>query len=168
MLKFIIAAAPRSGTAWCANWLSGEKLCLHDPMWDHHYEDLNGLGNVWGIACTGIAYFHDWVNRQSCPKLILHRPRAEIDCALAQIGLPPVSSELIASLWQIHGCHIDWRDLFNEKEAAKIHSFLNMGAFRADRYELLRNFRVTSEFHQRRQNPMVVERLAAELEGQKR
>src|SRR5277367_447054 len=114
-LKFIIAAAPRSATAWAANWLSTEKVhCIHDPLWDYFYDDLNTIeipGKEVGIACTGMGFFSDWVNLQPCPKVILHRPRDEIAMSTAAIGLPAPHPRMYAGLWQIQGMHVAWTEL---------------------------------------------------------
>lgn len=161
----MVIGAPRSGTAWAANWLSGLRLCLHDPLWDYHYTELDHLPAVMAIACTGIAYFHGWVNDHPCPKVILHRPKAEIDVTLRRIGLPPVEQRLLDCLWKVKGYHVPWTDLFDGKGAVKIHEALRLGAFNCERHQMLRNFHVTENWRQRRQNPAVWNRLKAEIEA---
>jgi hypothetical protein len=165
MLKFMVIGAPRSGTAWAANWLSAEgRLCLHDPLWDHHYDDLDDLPHVQGIACTGIAYFPEWVNAHKCPKVILHRDKADIDCSLAQMGLPEVPQRLVDNLELCRGLHVPWHYLFSSKTAFQINLFLKLGAFDAQRFEMLRHMKVTSNWPQRKAhaNPAALARFRLE------
>jgi hypothetical protein len=151
MLRFMVLGAPRSGTAWVANWLSiPGRVCLHDPLWDHHYPELDNLPHVWGIACTALAYLPEWVNAHQCPKVILHRSKAEIDCALAQFGLPEVPQRLLDCLWMCQGLHTEWTDLFTPYGAKEIHEHLEVGAFDLERWEMLRHLIVTSHWQQRR------------------
>jgi hypothetical protein len=146
----MVLGAPRSGTAWAANWLSiPGHMCVHDPLWDHPLEALDALPHVWGIACTAIGWFPDWVNAHPCPKVILHRPKGEIDCALAQIGLPEVPQRLMDCLDLCHGLHVNWTDLFTEEGAQAIHEHLEVGAFDVYRWAMLRYLNVTSNWRQR-------------------
>jgi hypothetical protein len=167
MRRFMVISAPRSGSAWCANWLSTETVhTRHDPLWDTGYWDFDSTcvpGKRNGIACTGIAYFHQWVNTRPCPKVILHRPIEEIDASLAQLGLPAVNPRLLDNLWEIVGLHVEWSDLFKPLEAVKIHDWLRLGAFNRERYDMLRHLKVTSNYWERVQNPAVARRLQAEM-----
>lgn len=163
MLRFMVLGAPRSGTAWAANWLSGLRLCLHDPLWDHHYSELDSLPHAWGVSCTGLPYFHEWVNAHPCPKVILHRPRAEIDQALASERLGPVSKLLMDGLWKCQGLHVDWGNLFDPAGAVEIHEHLRLGAINLERYEMLRRFKISENWRERVQNPEVWQRLSREM-----
>lgn len=159
----MVIGAPRSGTAWASNWLSTDTIeCLHDPLWDHHYRDLDEIKipfKLVGIACTGMGYFPDWVNAHPCPKVILHRPKPQIDASLEKIGLPPCPDKLILGLWAIAGLHIPWTDLFERKSAIKVIAHLGLGAFQEQRWARLKDMRVTAIYTNRRQNPAVMERL---------
>ena len=163
MLRFMVIGAPRSGTAWCANWLShGAQLCLHDPLWDRHYTDLDAIEHPrLGVACTGMAEFHSWVNKHPCPKVILHRTPALVNESLRKMGLPDYPPERFADLWKIHGLHAQWTDLFNEN-AVDIHLHLKLGPIDLDRWQMLRYLNITEDYTKRKQNPAVWARLQQE------
>jgi hypothetical protein len=163
MLRFMVIGAPRSGTAWAANWLTSDGyLCLHDPLWDHHYGDLDQFSDPkTGISCTGIAYFPDWVNQHPARKVILHRPRHEVQASLDALGLPPCPQKLFDNLWQIRGLHVEWRSLFT-LEAAGIHKHLRLGYFDPIRWKMLKDMRITANYQKRKQNPEVWARIQAE------
>jgi hypothetical protein len=166
LLKFLVIAAPRSGTAWVSNWLTTDKVeCLHDPMWDTHFRDLDALeipGKEIGVACTGLGWFPDWVNEHPAPKVILHRPKWEIDASLQKIGLPVCPRELLAGLWRIQGLHVPTYTLFDHRGASDIHMHLGLGPFDYRRWQRLKDMRVTVIPNRRRQNPDVMERLTRE------
>lgn len=163
MIKFMVLGAPRSGTAWAANWLStGSQVCLHDPLWDTHYTDLDAIEHPHlGIACTGLSLFHSWVNKHPCPKVILHRTPALVNDSLARMGLPVCPAELFASLWKVDGLHAQWTDLFNDN-AIDIHLHLRLGPFDTERWKMLRYLNVTEDYTKRQQNPLVWEQLQRE------
>jgi hypothetical protein len=163
MLRFMIVGAPRSGTAWAANYFTARGiLCMHDPLWDFHYADLDHLGDEnLGISCTGIAYFPDWVNEHPCPKVILHRPRHEVQASLEKLGLPPCPPRLFDNLWRIHGMHVTWQSLFN-RDMRLIHSHLQIEDTDFSRWSMLKDMRVTANYQARKQNPDVLKRLKAE------
>jgi hypothetical protein len=162
----MVIGAPRSGTAWAANWLStGEQLCLHDPLWDRHYTEFDAIEHPrLGIACTAMARFHPWVNKHPAPKVILHRTPDLVNDSLVRLGLPPCPQQLFLDLWKIRGLHVEWTDLFNEN-AANLHAHLKLGPFDAARHGLLRDMRITANWQerQRRQNPEVVARIVKEM-----
>jgi hypothetical protein len=162
----MVIGAPRSGTAWASNWLSsGGQLCLHDPLWDHHFEDLDKLTHPnLGIACTGIAFFHQWLNKHPAPKVILHRPREEVNTSLAKIGLGPCPEELFEALWEVQGYHCEWTNLF-DPAAVSIHQYLKIGPFDVDRWRALQYLNVTEEYTKRRQDPKVMARIQASPRG---
>jgi hypothetical protein len=159
----MVIGAPRSGTAWASNWLTTDTVeCLHDPLWDYHYRDLDAitipLKSV-AIACTGMGYFADWANRHQCPKVILHRPKHEIDASLEELGLPPCPERLIHGLWRLEGKHVRWTELFDYSSAFAIHEWLGLGALDVRRWKYLKDMRVTAIHNNRRQDPAVMERL---------
>lgn len=162
MIRFMVLAAPRSGTAWAANWLNdGQVRCLHDPMWDDHYADLDQKYPGFGIACTGIALFHEWVNAHPAPKVILHRPRDEVNASLAGEGLPRCPPLLFKALEQIKGLHVPWTDLFRNARPIWDH-LLPPLSMNGRRHAFLCTMRVTAHWRARVQNPNVINRLRAE------
>jgi hypothetical protein len=154
MLRFMVLSAPRSGSAWCANWLSGgTTLCLHDPLWDHDYRELDAMaakhGDM-GVACTGLGLMPEWVNAHPCPKVILHRSPDEVKASLAAIGLPWPDPALFRKLWEIDGLHVQWSDLFTDP--GPIHWHLRRGGVDFARHKMLRSMRVTSKWAERSAN----------------
>jgi hypothetical protein len=88
----MVLGGPRSGTTWAANWLTTDTtICLHDPLLEYTIERLQRLtfpgGQSLGISCTSAMLYPDWVNAQRCPKVVLHRPIAEINRSLRELGL---------------------------------------------------------------------------------
>lgn len=166
MIKFMVIAAPRSGTAWAANWLTnGSNHCIHDPLFDHHYGDLDRLeypGKTLGIACTGLALFAEWVNQHPAPKVILHRDRTEVNAACRALGFPPCPKEIFRGLARIRGFHVEWQSLFNPAHARDIQEHLLIDPFDGVRHEMLCRLNVTRDLKQLRQNPEVLTKLRAE------
>ena len=161
-MKFMILGAPRSGTAWTANWLSWPNhLCLHDPLWDSHYLDLDLL-NIAGVSCTGLGYFPKWVNRHPAKKVILRRDPAEVNSSLRRLGLAPVPMAYFESLASVQGLHVLWSDLFKQDWAMKVWLELGLGTFDTVRWDQARKMRVTSIIGSRKQNMAVMRRLKAE------
>lgn len=162
----MVLGAPRSGTAWAANWLSTDRtLCLHDPLFKHHYSDLEHIQTRkrLGIACTGSALFPDWVLHHPAPKLILHRNFDEINCSLDRVGLPG-----LPPLWytgvldQIDGLHVDWQELFHNPEPIWSHLLPDI-PFDAERHAMLRELEVQIRYEGVDVNPTAVRRLMREL-----
>lgn len=168
MIEFMVIGAPRSGTAWAANWLTNEwNHCIHDPLWDHHYADLDKLhplypGKTLGISCTGIALWPAWLNEHPATKVILHRPPAEVNESCRKLGYPPCPTQLFRGLLQIRGFHVEWRSLFDSDHARDIHNHLVVEPFDGVRHDMLRALTVTANVKLRKQNPEVLERLRAE------
>jgi len=162
MMRFFVIGAPRSGTAWCANWLTDNGIvCHHDPLWDYHYSQFDDLPGENGIACTGMALFPDWLNNHPAPKVILHRAPWEIQASLQALGFPSCKQVLFDNLWRVRGMHVDWRWLFS-RNAIEIHRHLKIGEMNMRRWNMLKDMRVTANYWQRKQNPHVLERLIAE------
>lgn len=151
----MLLAAPRSGTAWAANYFTQQvTLCLHDPLWDIDYRELDAyaadsLYAEVGIACTGLALQTDFVNAHPAPKVILHRPREEVSVSLHAIGLPPCAHTLYASLWKVNGLHVEWTELFSNPKP--ICEYLGQH-FDQERHKMLRSMRVTSKWTERAAN----------------
>ena len=153
MVRFMVIAAPRSGTAWCANWLSdGTYLALHDPLWDHHYRDLDKIaGPKTGVCCTGLGYVPEWVNQHPAPKVILHRAPNEVNNSLETLGLPTCPQKLFDNLWKIDGLHVHWTNLFGP-DAELLHRHLKIGDFDPVRWSMLRDMEVTAKWQNRRRH----------------
>lgn len=166
MIKFMVIAAPRSGTAWAANWLTnGSNHCIHDPLFDHHYGDLDSLelpGKDIGIACTGLALWPDWVNEHPATKVIVHRPSDEVNEACRKLGFPVVPPALFRGLKKLRGFHVNWTSLFIESHARDIQEHLVIDPFDAVRHQFLCGLNVTRDLKQLHQNPEVLAKLRAE------
>lgn len=146
MVEFMVLAAPRSGTTWVSNWLTTDKtLCLHDPLWTHHYSDLDKINSnkVLGVACTGLYMFPEYVNSHPARKVILHRDEKEINESLKAIGLPELSN-IERDLNKIDGLHFDWRSVFDEP--ARIYEFLTGLKFDPERHEILKTIEMQPNF----------------------
>lgn len=146
MVEFMVLAAPRSGTTWASNWLTTDKtLCLHDPLWTHHYSDLDNINSkkILGVACTGLYKFPDFVNNHPARKIILHRDEQEINDSLNAIGLPSLANTE-RDLNMIAGWHIDWKQIFTEPKT--IYEFLTGLEFDEERHELLKEIEMQPNF----------------------
>lgn len=146
MLEFMVIAAPRSGTTWAANWLTtDDTLCLHDPLYDHHYRDLDAIESdkMLGVACTGLFMFPEWLNDHPARKVILHRDAGEINRSLEEVGLPSLSCDLSA-LNRVHGMHLSWDYLFSHPDM--IYEYLLQKPFDEERHALLSKFNVQPDF----------------------
>lgn len=148
MVEFMVIAAPRSGTTWAANWLTTDtSLCLHDPLFQRHYSDLDSIktDKMLGISCTGIALFQDFVQNHPARKLILHRDTAEVNKSLADIGLPPIDgAEWDGLLSSIKGFHVHWESLFTDPRP--IYEYLLQKELDAERHALLREMQIQPNF----------------------
>lgn len=165
MISFMLIAAPRSATTWASAWLTTDTtLCLHDPLWKHHYSELDAIesSKVLGIACTGIALFPEWVNAHPARKVVLHRDFAEVDASLVKIGLTPCSPQWEGVLDQIRGVHLDWKDLFERPRA--IYEYLLDKPFDAERHRELVEMNVQPAFAKLSIDRSATSRLIRELE----
>ena len=161
MIEFMIIAGPRSGTTWAANWLTTEKsLCLHDPLYNHHYTDLDAIESdrALGVACTGLMNFYEWLNNHPARKVILRRPQKEITASLESIGLPDIQCD---KLDRINGTHVHWSDLFNNP--APIYEALLRQPFDGQRHELLRKINMQPNFDDITINKEATTRLVHEM-----
>lgn len=146
MVEFMLLAAPRSGTTWASNWLTTDKtLCLHDPLWTHHYSDLDKIqsSKKLGVACTGLYMFSEFVNNHPARKIVLHRDENEINQSLEAIGLPALSNTEEA-LYKINGWHMDWKKIFTEPKT--IYEFLTELEFDEERHSLLKEIEMQPNF----------------------
>lgn len=164
MIDFMLLAAPRSGTTWASNWLTTDStLCLHDPLLKWTRGELMNLQSPrrLGVACTGLALFPDWVNDNPARKVILHRPLAEIDQSLVEIGMTPISKHWEGVLDCIEGVHLDWQELFTRPKA--IYEYLLDRPFDAERWALLREMNVQPHFQELSINRAATAQLMNEL-----
>jgi hypothetical protein len=179
MIRFMVIAPPRCGTAWAAAWLNTEStLCLHDPLWCRHYEDLDRFpvppGKRLGVSCTGLHYFVDWLNTHTARKVVLHRPLAEINDSLRRIGLPPYTPPHV----NMHQCrdlhaittnaiHLDWRDLFENPKLVWEHLFPHT-PFDESRHRQLREFNIQRDLSSVKVDRVAAARLLDEMKDRNR
>jgi len=165
MIDFMVLAAPRSGTTWAANWLTTEHtICLHDPLYIRAPEDLDAIHSdrPLGIACTGLVYFPEWVNRHPARKVILRREPAAVNGSLKSIGVSPCETLVFENLQKIEGRHVPYTDLFtNPKE---LYEFLTQRPFDAARHQCLRDMHIQPYFDSIEHNPEVIRKLMARIE----
>lgn len=169
MIDFMVIALPRSGTTWAANWLTtGRSLCIHDPLFQHHYTELDQLekleGSLLGVSCTGLSMFPDWLNAHPAKKVILHRDLSEINHSLSAIGLNPLESS--KGLRKIVGLHRTYTDLFNAPE--ELYQYLLGEAFDSvakARHAQLVQMHIHPNFLTLPVNKQVTKRLLDELKG---
>lgn len=173
MLEFMVIGLPRSGTTWAANWLmTGQTFCVHDPLWRHHYSDLDDAvvaragGRKAGISCSGVWMWLDWVNAHPARKVIVHRDLADIRKSLDIVGMSHAMPDEDAPryLKRIEGQHIHYDDLFKIDSAEAIWSFLTDGLpFDRERHIELTQTAVQPKFDVLQKNERVLKRLGVEL-----
>lgn len=148
MIDFMVLGGPRSMTTWVANWLTTDTtICLHDPLLEYTTATLERLtfrgGKRFGISCTSATLYPDWINQQTCPKVVLVRDVREINNSLRALGLV----ELIPSRHEARlaavkkAMFIPYDDLLGLGCAAAVAKHLEV-PFDLDRYDLLRQMRV--------------------------
>jgi hypothetical protein len=170
MIDFMIIAAPRSGTAWAANWLTTElSFCLHDPLFERHYSEIDDLrgndGREFGVACTGLAHFPEYLKSHPAKKVVLHRRQDQVNDACAAHGFPPVPMQFFENLDGIKDAlHIPWTYLFQKPEG--IHRFLfGDRPFDARRHQLLVGLNVQRDIEQIKPNQAATRRLIEEMKN---
>lgn len=149
MISFIVLGAPRSGTAWAANWLTTEHtLCIHDPCYMHDMAKLDELPHdrLLGLADTGLALQPDWVNAHRARKVILHRDPREVEASLIRAGLPSLRIDWLAHLQAIDGLHVDWRVMFERPDFIHHYLFGTTVPFDLMRHALLAKLNVQVDF----------------------
>jgi hypothetical protein len=166
MVEFMLIAAPRSGTTWAANWLTTDTtLCLHDPLFTHHYRDLDSLTSKkrLGVSCTGLYNFPEWVNAHPAKKVILHRSPIEVNSSLERLGLPALPLSSFNALAKLNGFHCDWLELFESPD--RICNALGLGEVDFERHAQLRQMLIQPQFGVLSVNPAVVQQLITEVGG---
>ena len=164
MVEFMVLSAPRCASTWCSNWLTTDTtLCLHDPLFTRHYLDLDDIRTTkrLGVACTGLAYFPEWVNAHPARKIVLHRDINEINESLEAIGLSEISVDFILKLESIDAIHLPWTDLF-EKPKFIYETLLEL-PFDAERHALLKEIEMQPNFEGLTVGKNVTRKLLAEL-----
>jgi len=166
MLDFIIVGLPRSGTTWAANFFTTDTtLCLHDPLYRHHYADLDRLptnGKRLGISCTGIWRFPTWLNAHPAKKIILRRPLVEVNGSMADIGLPGLTEADLLQVAGLKGEHFLYSDMFNPYYARQMCEALEI-PFDEDRHAELVQIEMQPKFSGLTINRDVTRRLVAEI-----
>lgn len=140
MIEFMLLGAPRSATAWCANWLTTDRtLCLHDPLIRYTIPELDRRQGprVLGIACTTSALLAN-TNQHAARKVILHRSEQEVRESMANLGIR--GNYDFKALDRIKGWHCDWQQVF--ENPAPIYEFLLRYPFDAERHEELKGMNV--------------------------
>ena len=135
----MVLSAPRSGSAWCSNWLTTDTtLCLHDPLYRYSWAQLEQMESpcLLGMACTVSALLN--VNAHPARKVILHRDPSEVRNSMARLGIDGEYD--FAALDAVQGHHYHWRALF--EDPAPIYEYLLERPFDAERHELLRDLNV--------------------------
>ncbi len=166
MIDFMLIAAPRCGTTWAANWLSTDRtICLHDPLYERHYTELDEYktDKIFGISCTGIGFFADWVNAHPARKVVLHRDLNEINASLDLLGLQRVTPRLEALLCSIRAVHLPWTDLFDDPKP--IYEYLLGLPFDAERHKLLAEIEMQPKFESLPVNRSAVAKLVSEVKA---
>lgn len=139
MIQFMLLAAPRSATAWCANWLTTERsLCLHEPLsqWSHEQLDQRACSRTFGIACTTSALLS--INRHPARKVVLHRDPAEVRASMALLRIE--GDYDFTALDNVQGQHYSWTDVFENPKP--IYEYLLEQPFDAERHDVLRGLNI--------------------------
>lgn len=170
MIKFMVLGAPRSGTAFAANWLTTDNtLCYHDPLFRWHFDQLDKIESDkdLGVSCTGLALIPHFTRKHPAMKVILHRPAEEISASLQRIGLPPLAPGWDKALHDIDGLHVSWMDLFDPVGARRIYERLLDRRFDADRHRELVDLNVQTNFCTVNVNKIQTARLFKDLQNVK-
>lgn len=142
MIEFMVIAAPRSGTAWAANWLTTDTtLCLHEPTarWNPEVWDTLQSQRKLGVACTASAVLHrDFLNAHPARKVVLHRDIGEIRASMESLAIPGDYDP--AALEQIEGQHYEWTEIFSNP--APMYEFLLGLPFDTERHTELLAFNI--------------------------
>jgi len=152
--SFILAALPRSGTTWASAWLmDGNALCYHDPLGSGFtIEQLeeHDPGCLWGIACTSVFTFPQWMARQNCPVVLLDRPIDQINKSLVEeLKLPPLNDAMLPTFQSLKFPRISWNALWTPEGAKEIWEFLRPDTpFNVQRWHLLQQLRINPKFEE--------------------
>lgn len=163
----MIIAAPRSGSAWAANWLSTDTtLCLHDVLFNYHYTTLDSIqisGKQLGVADTGIWAFPEFLKKHPARKVVFHRPQKEVNDALGAIGLPVIPDIEIKLKNITNANHYDWECLFDPIYADEIYEYLLEKPFDLERHKLLCQLNIQRDLGRIKPDPLITKRLINDL-----
>jgi hypothetical protein len=88
MIKYVIAALPRSGTAWLSALLSTNDVpCVHEAASIKSIEEWAAQPEPVGICDTSLFLFPRVVNSIKAPTLIIDRDHGAISDSLEYLGL---------------------------------------------------------------------------------
>ena len=165
----MVLGAPRSGTAWAANWLTTERtLCMHEMLFTHTPEQLDAVpcDRILGLADTGLALFPEWLAAHPAKKVILHRDSREITASLHRAGMPAPKQDWGRLLRDIEGLHIDWNVLFTHPGLITHYLFGTLPDMA--RHELLAKLNVQADFEKIDPDPAVTRRLIERMRSEAR
>ena len=161
MIDFMVIAAPRSGTAWSANWLSTDtSICFHELSSRMHYTEWDSIesNKMIGCADTNISYFSpDWLNKHPARKVILHRSDEE---RVASSGIIE-DLQVNYKLDQIEGMHVYWDAVFLNPKP--IYEHLLQKEFDEERHNTLKLLQINSIAEKVKRDPQVLYRLMSEM-----
>jgi hypothetical protein len=172
MIDFMIIGLPRSGTTWLANLLStSETICIHDPLYYAHYKDFDTIFQdkypdytTYGISCTGIWRWPQWLASHPAKKVVLHNDFESIQHSLQDMGLPPLEPEAQNALLGIDGLHVDTQEIFEDcKKMNEIWSYVTPEPFKKSRYDHLLDLHIQPNFEKIIINKEATTRLYREL-----
>lgn len=170
-LDFMVISMPRSGSAWLSNWLTTEtSLCIHEPLHEHYPLDWDvGIAPTYsglrGVACTGIWMYPEFLKNHPARKVIVHRPKEEINKSLRALGvLETLEVKTESMLWAPEGMHVTFSEILKDsKVAKKVYEFLLEGKeFEQNRFNQLVKLNVQRDLDQVELNPEVVKRMLSD------
>ena len=149
MMDFQLIALPRSATTWAANWLTYDgAICYHDPLSYRTLEDLDAHepGREWGVSCTGLWIFDEWLASYDCPRVILERDIVEINDSLTDIGFGYLPAWCELKFKELPGKRFHYSALFDPDGAAEIWSILRKTKFDVERHKILCEMAIQPDF----------------------
>lgn len=163
MLDFLVLSLPRSGSTWCANWLTTHaSFCLHDPLAHRSLDDLAALDmsrRQLGAACTALWAFPDWCERHVKRVLILERDPDEVNASLSRLGVGSIPQAMLTLFRAMPGERVPYKSLFDQVNARWIWDRLGIiGEFDEDRHRALVNMNVQPNLKTWRPDPDVTRR----------
>jgi hypothetical protein len=168
-MDFAIAALPRSGTTWASIWLMDGALCLHDPLATMTTADLAQYnpGRRWGIACTGIWLFPEFLAQAKCPVVLLDNNIESIQLSLSRIGFAPLQMELVERFDLLNYPRFETSDMFEDEDVAEeIWNTLRPDQpMDHERWRLLREIQAEPDFSFLKFDEKHVRKLSREVAG---
>lgn len=165
-VEFMVVSAPRSGSAWAANWLTTARaLCVHDPLWYRHFSEWDEIAcdRKLGVACTGIALFPAFLEGHPARKVIVHRDLGAVNGSLEEAGLPHLPAAWGYALDHIRGMHIEYEELFDARQASRVYAYLTGEPFDAPRHAELCRLNVQLNLRKVHPDRKAARRLLSEM-----